>query len=117
MARGKHAKLQEKTARSRANPRKRVAIDGTCTIGERDKEEVLITDLGPTGCRMRTGAVGVTKSEPLLLWLGDVGPISGRLKWSKGGALGVSFDQPLSDDDLGRLCLADPPSNIVPLHR
>lgn len=116
MTREKRAKLQNKGARSRNTARERVVIDGACVIGERDKEVALVTDLGATGCRVRTEAVGVTRSEALQLWLGEVGPIAGTLKWSKGGALGVLFDTPLDEGTLEALLAAgEPPSNVVPL--
>lgn len=116
MPRGKSAKLQPPSARSRTTARQRVAIDGNCVIGTRDKETALVTDLGLTGCRVRTEAVGVTRSETLVLWLGDVGPIPGTLKWSKGGALGVLFDTPLDEGTLAALLASgDSASNVIPL--
>ena len=117
MTRGKkRAKLQQKSARSRTTPREMVVIEGFCVIGERDKESALVTDLGLSGCRVRTEAVGVTRSETLQLWLGEFGPVSGQLKWSKGGSLGVRFDAPLEEETLEALLEAgEPPSNVVQL--
>ncbi len=116
MTRGKRAKLLNKTARSRAMPREAVVIEGFCVIGEREKESALVTDLGLQGCRVRTEAVGVTRSEPLQLWLGEFGPVAGTLRWSKGGSLGVLFDAPLEEATLEALLAAgEPPSNVVPL--
>jgi hypothetical protein len=116
MTRGKRPKLQPKTARSRTTPREAVAIEGACVIGERGKEPALVTDLGLDGCRVRTEAVGVTRAEPLQLWLGEFGPVSGTLKWTKGGALGVLFDTPLEQATLEALLAAgEPSSNVVPL--
>ena len=116
MTRGKSAKLQANSARLRRLPRERVVIEGQCVIGERGKEEALVTDLGLTGCRVRTEAVGVTRSEVLTLWLGEVGPIAARLKWTKGGSLGVKFDDPLEPGTLEALLAAGQPlSNVIPL--
>jgi hypothetical protein len=116
MTKGKRAKLVQNTARSRTTVRQRVVIDGQCVIGERLKDPALVTDLGLQGCRVRTEAVGVTRSEGLQLWLGEVGPISGKLKWSKGGSLGVLFDTPLTEETLEALLMAgEPPSNVVEL--
>jgi len=51
-----------------------------------------------------------------MLWLGDFGPIAGKLKWTKGGALGVLFDVPLDEGTLDALLTAgEPPSNVIPL--
>jgi len=116
MTRRKRAKLQENTARSRVTPRQKVAIEGTCSVGDRTPEAVIVTDLGMRGCRIRGDAVGVTRSEPLVLWLGEFGPVAGKLKWAKGGALGVLFDEPLGEETLEALMVAGPPpSNVVPL--
>lgn len=118
MAKAKRPMLQQRSASSRAGDRATVAIAGTCKVGDRPEEDVLITDLSPSGCRMRAGAVGVTKSEPLVLRIGLAAPIAARLEWAKGGALGVSFDTPLAEDLVERLCAASvPQDNIVPLRR
>ena len=116
MTKGKRTKLQQNSARSRASERNAVVIEGLCLIGERGKEAALVTDLGLRGCRVRTEAVGVTRSEALQLWLGEVGPIAGKLKWTKGGALGVLFDTPLDEGTLEALLAAgEPASNVIPL--
>lgn len=118
MAKAKRPKLQQRSASARAGDRTTVAIAGTCRVGDRPEEDVLVTDLGADGCRMRGGAVGVTKAEPLVLRIGSAGPIAARLKWTKGGALGVSFDDPLDEDVLERLYAASAPSdNVIPLRR
>lgn len=114
MTRAKRPKLQQKTARSRATPRQAIVLDGECVIGGRAKVRALVTDLGLEGCRVRAEAVGVTRSEALQLWLGEVGPIFGKLKWSKAGSLGVRFDTPLEEGTLEALLAAgEPPSNVV----
>lgn len=111
----KPAMLSRKTTRSADAERQRVAIDGRCSIGGREAQDVMVIDLDPTGCQMRASAVGVTKAEPVKLWFGSTGPIDGRLKWTKGGALGVSFEAPLEDDVLETLYQASLLSNVVPL--
>jgi hypothetical protein len=117
MTRGKRPKLQQqKSSRSRTTPREAVVIEGFCVIGEREREIALVTDLGLQGCCVRTEAVGVTRSEGLQLWLGEFGPVSGTLRWSKGGSLGVLFDTPLAEDTLEALLAAgEPSSNVIPL--
>jgi hypothetical protein len=116
MTRRKRSKLQENTARKRIGVRNAVAIEGVCVIGQRGGEAALVTDLGPRGCRVRTEAVGVTRSEGLQLWFGEVGPIAGKLEWTKGGSLGVLFDTPLEEDALkALLATGEPQSNVIPL--
>ena len=101
--------------RTRAGDRHKVLITASFGFGERPRADVLVTDLGPLGCSLQGDAVGVTRSEPLTLWLGEVGPISGRLKWAKGGSLGVSFDEPLEDEVIAALYEAAERAKVVPL--
>lgn len=109
--------LQRDSAHSRGTARPTVTLDGRCSIGGRGEQEVVVTDLHARGCRMRGAAVGVIKSEPLVLWVGDIGPVAGRLKWTKGGSLGVAFDEPLAPALLETLYQIPPPDNVVPLRR
>ena len=104
----------------RTGSRESVVIPGTCQVGERPAEAVLITDLSAHGCRLRGDSIGVTKSEPVQLWLGDAGPIGAKLKWVKKGSLGLAFEAPLGEDVLQPLLDAPVPpipSNVVPLKR
>jgi hypothetical protein len=114
MTRGKPAKLVNSGSQARKSDREQVAITATCTIGSREAERVLLTDLGTHGCRMHTGAVGVTKAEKLVLRLAGRAPIKGTLVWSKGGALGVRFAKPLSSALLEALCTEQSAPNVVP---
>lgn len=109
--------LHRDSSRQRVSARNSVTIEGRCGIGGRELQEVLVTDLHAHGCRVRGVAVGVIKSEPLVLWLGEVGPVAGHLKWTKSGALGVAFEEPLAADLLEALCQAPSPSNVVPLRK
>ncbi|MXO59455.1 hypothetical protein GRI89_07860 [Altererythrobacter salegens] len=115
MTKGKRAKLVQSGPRDRTAKRGLVAIPARCTIGERAEEEVLVTDLGQFGCRMHTGAVGVTKTETLILNLAGCAPIQGSLKWAKGGALGVRFASPIAEDLLETLCSKQSARNVVPI--
>ena len=104
----------------RGAPRESVIIPGRCQVGERPAEEVLVTDLSARGCRLRGNSIGVTKTEPVQLWLGDHGPIAARLKWVKKGSLGLAFETPLDEEVLQPLLDAPVPpvpSNVVPLKR
>ena len=65
----------------RGAPRESVVIPARCQVGDRLAEEVLVTDLSARGCRLRGNSIGVTKAEPVQLWLGDAGPIAARLNW------------------------------------
>ena len=58
---------------------------------------MLVTDLGATGCKLQANWVGVTKSEPVQLWLGDFGPVEAKLKWIRKGSLGLAFNDPLEE--------------------
>ncbi len=116
----KRPKILPRTDMLRTGPRATVVIPGKCQVGERSVEEVLITDLSANGCRLRGSSIGVTKTEPVQLWLCDGGPIAARLKWVKKGSLGLAFEAAL-DDTLLKALLETPappiPSNVVPLRR
>ena len=104
----------------RGAPRESVVIPGQCRIGERPAEEVLVTDLGAGGCQLRGNSIGVTKAEPVQLWLGEIGPIAAKLKWVKKGSLGLAFEAPLDEEVLQPLLEAPVPpfpSNVVPVKR
>jgi hypothetical protein len=116
----KRTAILQRTDTLRTGPRESVIISGQCQVGERPIEDVLVTDLSARGCRLRGNSIGVTKTEPVQLWLGDAGPIAAKLKWVKKGSLGLAFESALDDDMLQPL-LAMPaspaPSNVVPLRR
>ena len=116
----KRAPIPPRSDMLRAAPRENVVIPGRCQVGDRAVEEVLFTDLSARGCRLRGNSIGVTKTEPVQLWLGDAGPIAARLKWVKKGSIGLAFEAPL-DDKVLRPLLDAPvppvPSNVVPLRR
>jgi len=117
MAGSKHVRLSNRPNRERAEDRTAVSISGRCRAGDRDIQEVLVMDLAAQGCRVLGLSVGVTKSDPLELWLGEVGPVAARLKWVKRGSLGVEFGTPLDLDVLERLAAADPQPNVLPMRR
>jgi len=69
---------------------------------------------------LRGSSVGVTKLEPVRLWLGEVGPVAAKLKWLKKGSLGLAFEMPLEENILRGLVEAPAapiPSNVIPLGR
>ena len=117
----KRPNILPRTDALRAGPRANVIIPGKCQVGDRLVEEVLVTDLSAMGCRLRGNSIGVTKTEPVQLWLGDAGPFAARLKWVKKGSIGLAFEAAL-DEAFLRPLLAAPvppvPSNVVHLrHR
>ena len=117
MAGSKHARLSNRPGLQRAGERNAVSLDGKCRAGEREIQDVLVLDLGLHGCRVLGLSVGVTKSDPLQIWLGDAGPFAARLKWAKRGSLGIEFDESLDAQLLERLASVEPERNVVPLRR
>src|SRR5687768_1193204 len=116
----KRPKILPRTDLLRTAPRASVIIPGRCQVGGRSIEEVLVTDLSARGCRLRGNSIGVTKTEPVQLWLGDAGPIAAKLKWVKKGSLGLAFESALDEAFLQPLLDAPPPpvpSNVVPLRK
>ena len=65
-----------------------VAIAASCTIGTRDAEPVLVTDLDREGCRLHTAAVGgVSKAQALVLHLPGCAAIAASaspIGWRRG---------------------------------
>jgi hypothetical protein len=120
MASKKRPHILPRTDMLRTAPRESVIIPGKCQVGERPVEEVLVTDLSARGCRLRGNSIGVTKTEPVQLWLGDAGPFAAKLKWVKKGSLGRAVESALDETFLQPLLDAPPPpvpSNVVPLRR
>lgn len=117
MVRSKPSKLANRPAEQRSDERTAVQVAGRCRAGDRELQEVLVTDLGAGGCRMLGLSAGVTKSDPLELWLGEAGPFAARLKWAKRGLLGVEFDSPLDATVLESLASAVPAPNVIPMRR
>jgi hypothetical protein len=117
MASPKHARLSNRPEKERAEGRTAVSIPGRCRAGDRDFQDVLVMDLAAGGCRLLGLSVGVTKNDPLELWLGEVGPVSAQLKWVKRGSLGVEFASPLEDEVLERLADVDAKPNVLPMRR
>ena len=116
----KRAPIPPRSDMLRAAPRETVVIRGQCQVGDRAVEDVLFTDLSARGCRLRGNSIGVTKTEPVQLWLGDAGPIAARLKWIKKGSIGLAFESPLDAEVLQPLLdapAAPVPSNVVPLRK
>lgn len=117
MAGSKHARLSNRPGQQRTEDRSAVTLDGRCRAGDREIQDVLVLDLGLHGCRLLGLSVGVTKSDPLQLWLGDEGPFGAHLKWAKRGSLGVEFDDALDAGLLERLASVAPERNVVPIRR
>ena len=117
MVRSKPSKLANRPTEQRADERTAVNIAGRCRAGERETQDVLVIELGAGGCRLLGLSAGITKSDPLELWLGDAGPFAGRLKWAKRGLLGIEFERPLDAALLESLANAAQEPNVVPLRR
>ncbi len=102
---------------TRVGERRPLIAEGRCQFGEGEVQDVLLTDLDAYGCRLRGSAVGVTKAEGLRLWLGEVGPIAGHLRWARRGAVGIAFDVPVDEEILTQVTEVDPGPTVVPLRR
>lgn len=113
----RRTKLVNQTEGPRKGDRGTVTLDGRCRVGEGEPQDVRVTDLDAHGCEIRGISTGVTKSDPLELWLGAVGPVAARLRWAKRGALGVAFGEPLDEAALGQVREAEANTNVVPLRR
>jgi hypothetical protein len=120
MAKLTRPKLATHYTGPRAGPRDFVSLEGRCSVGEGEAETIAVLDLDAGGCRVKGITAAVTKTDPLRLWLGDVGPLAGRLRWVKRGSAGIAFAEPLAEEQLAnakRSALPVPPSEVIPLRR
>lgn len=117
MVRSKPSRLTSRPTEQRGGLGTAVNITGRCRAGDRETQDVLVTDLAADGCRLLGLSAGVTKSDPLELWLGEAGPFAARLKWVKRGLIEVEFASPLDIGLLESLANAAPAPNVVPLRR
>jgi len=101
----------------RDSARRPVMIPATCQVGDRDAEEVLLTDISTDGRRVELVSIGVTRAAPIVLCIGGEAPVTGRLAWIRQGSLGVTFDAPLDEPTVARLGELTPDTNVVPLRR
>jgi hypothetical protein len=114
----KRARIHPNPEMDRTTVREPVVIPGTCRIGDGQAEDVLVIDLGANGCRLRGNSLGVTKSQPVELQIGEFGPVAAKLRWVKRGSIGVKFDVPIEEAALQKLQdTPRPPPNVVPLRR
>ncbi len=95
MARQTRPSLLARTQTARAQTRVPTRLAGRCGIGSNPPEDVLVVDLTANGCRLVGISAGVSRGDPLTLWLGSGSPIAGKLKWAKKASVGVAFDRPL----------------------
>ena len=120
MAKLNRPKLATHYTGPRAGNRDFVSLEGRCCVGEGEIERISILDLDARGCRVKGITAAVTKIDMLQLWLGDLGPLTGRLKWAKRGSAGLAFDAALTGDQLEavkRTAAPVPLPQVVPLRR
>ena len=113
----KRSKISTRSETVRSGDRNSVTMNGRCQVGDRPEQDVDVMDLDPHGCRLRGGTVGVTKTEPLKIWLGPFGPVAAHLKWAKRGSVGIGFDEPLAPGVVEGLPRDPPTSSVVALRR
>ncbi len=94
MARSKTAALSNRIEHARDDSRHRVSLEARLGV-----------------------AAGVTKNDPLQLWLGEAGPFAARLCWVKRGSLGVEFEEALDEALVSRLAQAAAEPNVVAIRR
>lgn len=115
----KRPKLATRYNGPRAGERDLVSLDGTCRVGDGESFPVAVLDLDARGCRTRGFGAAVTKADVIAVQLGEVGPITARLRWGKNGSAGLAFDEPLSAAQLAQAQESAQPQTerVVPLRR
>jgi hypothetical protein len=120
MAKQTRPKLATHYTGPRAGNRDFVSLEGRCSVGEGEAEPIAVLDLDARGCRVKGVTAAVTKVDVLRLWLGELGPIAGRLRWVKRGSAGIAFEAPLSEEDLDSAKLTATPApspQVISLRR
>ena len=82
----------------RKTSRKTITLPGRYITGLGKPEDVLLTDLSVGGCRITYGDRKVILGAPIQIFIGNTGPHRATIKWIKGEELGVTFTQPLSEE-------------------
>ncbi len=120
MAKLNRPKLATHYSGPRAGPRDCVSLEGRCRVGAGEATRIAVLDIDSGGCRAKGITAAVTKVDPLQLWLGEIGPIAGRLRWAKRGSVGIAFDEPLDETTLARIvetAAPAPMAEVIPLRR
>ena len=120
MAKLNRPKLATRYTGPRAGNRDFVSLEGRCCVGEGEVERISVLDLDARGCRVKGITAAVTKVDTVQLWLGDLGPLTARLKWVKRGSAGLAFDTALDASELDAVKLTAAPMplpQVVPLRR
>ena len=120
MARLNRPKLATHYSGPRAGNRDFVSLEGRCSVGEGEIGAISILDLDARGCRVKGITAAVTKADVLQLWLGELGPLTGRLRWAKRGSAGIAFDEALEAGQLDAIkstAAPAPVSQVIPLRR
>lgn len=120
MAKLTRPKLATHYSGPRSGNRDFVSLEGRCQVAEGDTQEIAVLDLDARGCRVKGIGAAVTKADALQVWLGDIGPIVGRLRWAKRGSAGIAFDAPLGEAQLDlakRSAVPAPLPQVIPLRR
>lgn len=113
----KRSKLSLGSEGARPDRRRALRIPARCQIGDRPREEVSITGIDREGCSLWPVALGVTKSEPVVLYLDGQEPVAGQIQWIRQGTLGVAFHVPLDEALVERLRTIEAPTNVVALRK
>lgn len=117
MASFKRSRLSFGGEGARAERRQSLRIPAQCQVGDRPPEDVSITAIDREGCSLWPVAVGVTKSQPVTLYLKGEAPVAGELRWIRQGSLGVAFTAPLDEAVVERLRVIEAPSNVITLRK
>ncbi|MDB5678506.1 PilZ domain-containing protein [Sphingomonas bacterium] len=74
----------------------------TVSCPQRGVFKAALVDLSAKGARLRV-AVNLPVDTPMILEIPEMRLLSGYVVWSKARELGICFDEPLDEAELGRL--------------
>lgn len=83
--------------KTRKQNRKPVSAEGACSIANGARWRTVLEDLTSYGCRIADPQGGLTKGQRIEVVIGGGPPHRAEVCWSRKGAAGLAFAQPLSE--------------------
>ena len=91
----------------RNNERRRVELFGNLKT-PRDRQNVAVSDLSATGCKIEAIHLSLTAGEHIMLRPEGLESLPATVVWCSGPSAGVLFDHPLHPAVLDNLCQLHP---------
>lgn len=84
---------------TRKNPRKDITLPGRYFTGLGQPVDVILKDLSTGGCRFEHGSDKLRIGFRLQIYIAGSGPHHAMIRWVENGEVGLTFIQPLSEEE------------------